>query len=185
MRRLAALFLVTLPLAVAGGCSGNPLGNAQVANVVDTVILGALVGTPISVPSAFAVAASAPVRTDQTANFDFVYNVEPDGRRVFIPLAALGFSGGTVAPGFQSTNDPFEAIDQAPLNGYNTLDTVALAVGQRYIVRGRVTCTTLGVPTYAKLEILAFDDADRQVTFQVLADRNCGFRSLLPGIPDN
>ena len=44
-------------------------------------------------------------------------------------------------------------------------------------------CPTLGVPLYGKLEILSFQDST--VTFQVLANQNCGFKDLLPGLPAN
>jgi hypothetical protein len=46
-----------------------------------------------------------------------------------------------------------------------------------------VTCT-IGVPKYAKLEILGLNEALRIVTFRVLSNDNCGFRSLEPGLPD-
>lgn len=184
MRRLFLLLLLP-PLASVGGCSGNPLGAPQFPNVVDTVILGALVGTPISVPSAYSISAGAAVRTDQTSQFDFAYNVDPAGRRVFLPAAVLGLTSTTAPPGFLPTSDAFDQIDRAPLNGYLTFDTIPIAVGDRFIVRGRVACSVLGVPLYAKLQVLSFDDADRQVTFQVLANRNCGFRSLRPGTPED
>ena len=53
-------------------------------------------------------------------------------------------------------------------------------MGQRWFVRSLVC--TIGVPEYAKLEILSF--ADSTVTFKVLANKNCGFKGLEPGIPD-
>ena len=58
-----------------------------------------------------------------------------------------------------------------------------IAVGERFIVRSRVVCTILGVPLYGKLEILAFQDST--VTFRMLVDENCGYKDLLPGLPDN
>jgi hypothetical protein len=58
-------------------------------------------------------------------------------------------------------------------------------VGQRWIVRSRVVCTSIGVPLYGKIEILAFDDTDRRITFRALANTNCGFRSLRPGLPED
>jgi hypothetical protein len=58
-------------------------------------------------------------------------------------------------------------------------------VNQVYLARSSVVCTTFGVPVYAKLHILSFDDADREITFEVLANRNCGFRNLQPGLPGN
>ena len=186
MRRLLFI-LMLLPIGLAGGaCNGNPLGNATLSNVVDTIVLGALVGTGFTVPSAFAIAGSAAIRTDQTSSFDFAYNVEPDGRHVFLPAAALGISNTTgLQPGMLLSDQTFDQINQAPLNGYTSLDTLTIAVNQVYVARSSVVCTTLGVPVYAKLRILSFDDADREVTFEVLANRNCGFRDLAPGLPGN
>jgi hypothetical protein len=51
-------------------------------------------------------------------------------------------------------------------------------------VRSRVTCT-IGVPKYAKLEIVGFDDVARTVSFRILIDDNCGFRGLEPGLPNS
>jgi len=55
--------------------------------------------------------------------------------------------------------------------------------GDRLVVRSRVICTGLGVPLYGKIQILSFQDST--VTFQVLADKNCGYKDLLPGLPAN
>jgi hypothetical protein len=182
-----AVLLLALPLALTTGCGGSGLGNAAVENTIDTVLVGALVGTPISVPSGYGInpGVAGPVRTDQTAQFDFAYNILPDGRRVLLPRAALGLVGGSAEPGLQSSEDSFDAIDEAPLNGYLTFDTIPIAVGERYVVRSRIACTSIGVPLYAKIEILSFDDADRRLTFRALANTNCGFRSLRPGVPED
>jgi len=59
---------------------------------------------------------------------------------------------------------------------------VPVEVGERYLVRSRVVCGSLGVPLYAKLEILAFEDS--LVHLKVLANRNCGYKGLEPGFPD-
>jgi hypothetical protein len=57
-------------------------------------------------------------------------------------------------------------------------------VGERYYVRSRVVCTSLSVPQYGKLEVLGIDPAVRSITFRILNNNNCGYRSLQPGIPD-
>jgi hypothetical protein len=178
MRKSASLLLLALGL----GCDSNGLGNAAVENTIDTVLIGALVGTPISVPSGYGInpGTAGALRTDQTSAFDFAYNVLPDGRRVLLPRAALGLVSSTAEPGLQGTED-----DEAPLNGYLTTDTIEVAVGQRYLVRSRVACTSIGVPLYGKIQILSFDDADRRITFRALANTNCGFRSLQPGVPED
>jgi len=185
MPNLSRFFLLPL-LALAGACSDpNALGDPTVANVVDTVTLGALEGTAISTPSGFQIGAGA-VRTDQTVDFEFAYNVRklPDQsyQRVLVPRAALGISTSSADPGLQRRQESFEDITRAPSNGYVTDSAVPIDVGERYLVRSRVVCTSLGVPLYGKLQILSFQDST--VTLQVLADRNCGFKDLVPGLPD-
>src|SRR5688572_10332040 len=100
-------------LAVVVACDGNGLGNAAVENTVDTVMIGALVGTPISVPSAYGInpGIAGPIRTDQTSAFEFAYNILPDGRRVFLPRAALGLISNTAEPGVQPADDDFDDIE--------------------------------------------------------------------------
>ena len=51
------------------------------------------------------------------------------------------------------------------------------------MVRSRVVCGTLGVPLYAKIEIIGFED--RLVHLKTLANVNCGYKDLTPGVPDS
>jgi hypothetical protein len=173
-------------LAIATACDdSNGLPDATIANIERNETLYALVGTPVATPSGYALEGSRRVRTDLTADFDFAYNVEADGRPVFVPRAALGIDPETsVNPGFQVRNESFEAITLAPSNGYITDRVVPIAVGQRYVVRSRVTCN-IGVPRYAKLEVMSFDPDAKTVTFRVVTNDNCGFKGLELGLPDN
>lgn len=183
MRSVRVLFTL---LVTGTACSdSNGLPDATLPNVERTEMLYALVGTPVATPSAYALEGSRQVRTDLSVDFDFAYNVESDGRHVFVPRAALGIDPtANVNPGFQARGESFEAITVAPSNGYVTTQAVPIAVGDRYVVRGRITCT-IGVPKYAKLEVLAFNDVARTVDFRVLTDDNCGFKGLEPGLPDS
>jgi hypothetical protein len=183
---------VLVPLALAAACSdSNSLGDATEVNAVDTVTLGALEGTSISTPSGYRIstisASTGPVRTDQTVDFEFAYNVRrlDDGsfQRVLLPRGALGLSStDQVNPGLQRREESFDDITRAQSNGYVSDSAVPIQVGERYLVRSRVICG-IGVPLYGKLEILGFQDST--VTFQVLVDQNCGFKDLLPGLPAN
>jgi hypothetical protein len=178
---------VLVPLALAAACSdSNSLGDATEVNAVDTVTLGALEGTSISTPSGYRITTGA-VRTDQTVEFEFAYNVRrlDDGsyQRVLLPLAALGLtSANQVEPGLVRREESFNDISHAPSNGYVSDSAVPVQLGERYVVRSRVVCS-IGVPLYGKLEILSFQDST--VTFQVLTDQNCGFKGLLPGLPED
>ena len=182
-RRLSVL----LPLVLATACSdSNGVGDATEVNAVDTMTLGALEGTPISTPSGYRIGIG-PVRTDQSVQFEFAYNVRrlADGsfQRVLLPLAALGLTtANQVNPGLQPRQETFDQITRAQSNGYVSDSAVPIEVGERLLVRSRVVCD-IGVPLYGKMEILSFQDST--VTFRVLANQNCGFKDLLPGLPEN
>jgi hypothetical protein len=189
MPRFHALFVLP-PLVLAAACSdATSLSAPTQTNIVDTVTIGALEGTPITTPSGFSLGLgpAGPVRTDQSVEFEFAYNVrqlaDDTYQRVFIPRAALGISSGNADPGLQQRTESFDAITRAQSNGYVADSAVPVALGDRLLVRSRVVCTDLGVPIYGKLEILSFQDST--VTFQVLSDRNCGYKDLLPGLPAN
>jgi hypothetical protein len=41
----------------------------------------------------------------------------------------------------------------------------------------------IGVPRYAKIQIIGFED--NSLVLKRLRNVNCGYRELLPGLPDN
>ena len=178
------LILAAYGMLVVGCSDANDLPDAALENVERTDTLWALVGTPVSTPSGYSLEGARKVRTDLSVDFDFAYNIS-GAEHVFLPRAALGIdTASSVNPGFVLRNESFEAIETPPTDGYVTDEPVTIAVGQRYVVRSRITCVNLGVPKYAKMEILEFDDVDRIVVFRLLVNDNCGFRSLEPGLPD-
>src|SRR5450759_1749806 len=101
-------FLLAVAIAAAA-CSGNQLPPAQISNVVDTVTLGALDGSDLRLPAAFSVAEGLAVRTDQSANFDFVYNIDKAVRHFLLPLLLICLgSSGSADPGLQNLTTPFD-----------------------------------------------------------------------------
>jgi hypothetical protein len=174
-----------LALSAVAACSDNDnLPDPTDENFVDTVTVGSLTDTPITTASGFAVVVG-PVRTDLDPSFDFAYDIQGDpatGTSVLLPRAVLGIVSETSAePGLMRRDEAFDAIEAAPSNGYVTEEAVPIALGERYIVRSRVTCS-IGVPRYAKIEIIGLED--NSVILKVLANANCGYRGLEPGLPD-
>ena len=181
IRRLLPL----LALSAVAACSDNDnLPDPTDENVVDTVTVGSLTDTPITTASGFSVGGGA-IRTDLSPDFDFAYDIQGDpatGTSVILPRAALGIESGSAAePGVMLRSDAFDAIEVAPSNGYLTEEAVPVALGERYIVRSRVVCN-IGVPRYAKVEIIGLED--NSLVLKVLANTNCGYRGLEPGLPD-
>ena len=178
-------YLLLLPWAVVLACNdSNSLADPTDENAVEENTIGSLTDTPITVESGFSINAGQ-VRTDQTGEFDFAFDIEGEaatGQPVLLPRAALGIKSTTSAdPGLQQSDEAFDSIDVAPSNGYVTDEKVPIAAGDVLLVRSRVICS-IGVPLYAKIQIL--DIADGLLHFKVLADQNCGYRGLKPGFPD-
>ena len=180
--RLPALVVAALALAACGDL--NDLSDAQIANVVDTTTIAALTGTPIAQASAFSVSSGQAIRTDLSIEFDFAFD-QYDSGPVFLPRAALQINEGSgLQPGLAPSEEQFAELDEAPVEGFLTRDTIAVAVGQVFAARSRVVCGGLGVPLYGKLRILSLDAVARTVTFEFLVNENCGYVGLEPGIPE-
>ncbi|HET7601481.1 MAG TPA: hypothetical protein VFK36_00600 [Gemmatimonadales bacterium] len=180
--RVSTLCLAGVALLCACG-DPNALPDPQIENVVDTISISALTGTAIQLPSALSVAGPRGVRTDLSADFDVAFDIRGEVP-VFIPRAGLNFPASGLQPGLLRSKKAFAEIEQGETNGYTTRDTVQLAVGDVFVARSRVVCSALAVPLYGKLRVLELDAAARTVTFEILADQNCGYVGLKPGLPD-
>jgi hypothetical protein len=189
MRSIAKFPLALAALALASqtlSC-GDPLSLRPPVfpNVVDTVALYAVTGTPIARPSGYVISIRSTVRLDFFPTFDFAYHIDESGKRAFLPYDLITGSGRSSGnPGLQPTETPFEAIDVAQQLGYIVRDTVEVIPGQVYYARSELPqgCA-FGTPYYAKLQVLAVDDSARTVRFQILNNINCGYRGLTIGLP--
>src|SRR3989442_12623220 len=82
---LGALAALTA-LAACGTTTGLP--PAHIVNVVDTVSLYALDGTPLTAPSAYDVELLLAVRTDVTTPYDFIFNIDTAVRALRLPTSS-------------------------------------------------------------------------------------------------
>lgn len=181
------------PLAVLGpvlaAACGDPfaLPRARFENVVDTVSLYALSGTPPRTPSGYFIGRDpAPppttVLTQDGTGFDFAVDLDSAYRPVLLPTGALRVGRGS---GVQLTTLPFDSIAMPPGGAFQLDSGVTVDVGGRAVVHSRQELCTYQIPAvyYAKLQILAVDTATRRIDFQILVNNNCGYRGLEPGIP--
>lgn len=174
--------LAVLGLVACG--DPNQLPPASFENRVDTLTVYALSGTAVWRPSGYAATEFRVVRLDQTNTADFAFDIRGT-QPVLLPAKAVGQAGsGSLNPGLLHTPLAFDSITYAENSGYNSVDTVHVAIGRSFYLRARaVSSCYLGTPTYAKLEVLAIDDQARSMTFQVLVNANCGYKGLEPGVP--
>jgi hypothetical protein len=181
-RTFSALAVVVL----AAACSNpNALPIAQFTNVVDTTTLYALTGTSIGLPSGYDGVAGVAARTDLNIGFDFAIDIDTTGQLVLYPIGVLGL---TKDAGILMQSLEFDAVSSAPLDGYVQDSTVVAAPGSVFVLKSRVStslCTAGALPRYGKFHVLGVDAQARSATFEVLMDLNCGYRDLVPGIPEH
>ena len=184
--RCRTLLLAPVAAALMVAC-GDPYGLARptVENVVDTITLGALRSTGVSVPSAYSLSNSVPVRTDLSSNYDFAYDIDPTLGPVLLPAQLTGvYFASATNPGILRTTTPFDSIKIAPSNGYKVDQPFTVDSGDSFIARSLIRCGN-GVPEYGKLQILAVDSVAHTVKFKIMVNNNCGYRGLQPGLPGN
>lgn len=183
--------LLPLLCVVIVACN-DPFGDLpppNFENVVDTVHLYALSGTPITAPSGYNISLKQPIRTDQAnenLTFDFAFDIDPDGNALLLPTGALHLGSSS---GVQLSTEPFESITVAPTTNYQRDSSVVVDSGSVAIVHSRPqSCGNLTTAAlFAKLRVLKIDqsaDPDgRRIDFEILVDRNCGYRGLETGLP--
>lgn len=160
------------------------MGRAAFLNAVDTVSLYALRDTPIATPSAYAIQLRGPVRTDRGVAFDFAFDIDTLNRPVLLPTGALHL--GRLS-GIQVSSVAFDSILIAPGGKYELDSAVVVDVGSVVVIHSRPSdcgiSLTASYVFYSKLHVLKIDPVNRRIDFEILVDRNCGFRGLEPGEP--
>jgi hypothetical protein len=180
-----SIALLALAFAAAAAACDNPfaLPPAALPPTEFTLTLYAITGTPLVYPSALNLMTDppAPVRTDRTSNLDFAFDVVVDSlgdtTAVLLPRGALGlYRDG----GLQLTRTPYDSITFAPNSGYDVGTPVTVGVGSVVLASSRSQTCNIGYvyPLYAKMAVTALDLTARSITFKMLIDSNCGYRSL-------
>ena len=186
--RFTACITAAAGLALFAACkSPQDLPNAQVPNVVETVTLYALNGTPPGTPSAYALigpGGGGPtiVHTELSVAFDFAFTI--DSEPALLPSGV--FPGLQRNSGLQKSNAAsFEAVTTAPTDGYVIDKRLAVTEGTIVLVRSKTQICADGTnhSLFGKLHVLAIDLTARTLQFEVLVDQNCGYLSLAPGLP--
>lgn len=152
------------------------------------MVVYALRGTVIDLPSGYDVVIREPARTDRADPFDFAFDIDADGAALVYPRGALGL---TRQSGVLLSEDAFGEIDEAPLEDYGLEAAVAVEEGTVFVIRSRaetggiVSCPFFvgALPRYGKFRVLAVDPTERSLTLEALVNVNCGYRGLQPGIP--
>lgn len=180
MRAIAAVLWVLLVFAAAGcddpfAASLGPVPEQPVEALVADFASSELREAP-----AFDFVNQASVRTDVTAEWDFLYRVEPDGSPVMVPRGVI-IEGETQA-GVQVVSESFTGLEQAPAGDYTVDAPVEVAEGDVVAVRTRQDPSlSLQCRRYVKMEIQDVDMDVGVLRFRYLRNPNCEQRILIPG----
>lgn len=181
--------LVLLGMMAAVACTDQSPFRAQFPNTLTSGYAYAMNGTNPALPSAVSVLRASVRPIDASFQFDFAFDMDDAGlvtvhsvRRVanqFASVSRVGFR-------LDSTT-AFEAIAEAPVAGYAYDTSMRLLPSNTLLVdvlepncQGR---SFLGFNIRAKVKIDSVDAGSRIVYFRMLPNVNCGFRSLLEGLP--
>jgi hypothetical protein len=187
------LLLPVLVVALAACGTDAQLPPAGRAVTQQQITLYALTGTSVLTPSAYSMSLELEVRTDQTSDFDFAFDIGIDSVlgvgttgdtvAVLMPRGALGL---TADGGLQRSTLDFDSIVAAPLNGYERLNPLVVTQGSVLIAASRLLQCTYQIirpRAMAKLVVDQLDLVQRRAVIRLVIDPNCGYLSLQPGIP--
>ncbi|WP_419859794.1 hypothetical protein [Candidatus Palauibacter sp.] len=123
-------------------------------------------------PPAFDIVLAVPARVDQTLNWDFLFQIR-DGAPELVPFSAVADS--VTDSGLQLTGERFDAVLEAPEDGYTLNAPLVVQPGDVLIARSRVDPNNfLACSRYAKLQVLSIDPEEGTITFRHLVNPNCG-----------
>lgn len=185
LRRVAFTAAV---LVAAAACKDFTSVDASFANVTDSNSLYAINGSPPGAATAISLFAGGMVRADQGFGFDIAFDIDANGNALIIPSRALATSySNPSSVGLQSIGGGFEALTEAPKDGYR-VDTVLVALKGAVVAiesHDVNTCSFAikGNSFFSKLVVTDIDAAKRKIDVTVTVNRNCGFRSFAAGIP--
>lgn len=185
--------LTTFGIAALAGCSSDSpfLQPATVENEARQATVYAISGTAPSLPAAYQMSQERFVRPsvlfDGSLNFELAFDIDAQGKVLLMPARTVVPQPPASAPvvGLLKLTAVFDQLTFAPDKGYKR-DTIAVASrGETWLVQLVNAGCIYGEPFYAKISIDEINLVDRSISVRALTNRNCGYRSLVSGLPTN
>lgn len=173
---------------LCAGCGALSAPKAQFPNTATDITVYALNGAPAATPAGIDFLSGAPVQVDNNLQFNVALDIDSAGRIVVYPArkVANGLAGVT-SIGLQRIDAPYDDYNSAVKKGYTPDSTLVVAVGETvgFNVYDTSTCTvySLGSSYYGKFVVDSVNPAVRALYVRLVSDPNCGYVSLVPGIP--
>ena len=191
LRARRGLLVLTLAgLAGIAACEDPFTPQAAGPNIDQSFELWALTGTPVSYPSAVVVASSFgpfALRLDASGSFDLAFDIDTTGRLVVYPVSSIVAPvSGTREVQFLRGVGPYNTIVEAPRTGWTSDTVLVVNEGQTFLVKVTTLVCQYDIrqQVYAKFAVDSILVADRRIKLSARINPNCGFRSLLSGVPE-
>jgi hypothetical protein len=186
--RCRALLVAGAATAVFSGCDDPTAIDAQFNNLERRGIVYAMNGTPISLPAAVAIRSGLAVAVDANFAFDIAFDLDSTGAVKVLTQARVASQLVSVhRVGLHVSDLPFAEVLSAPNSGFTYDSLTTLPMGKTLVVDViEGSCgfgSFLGPNIYAKITIDSVVPATRAIYMHVMANPNCGFRSLIAGKP--
>jgi len=187
--RILALLVAVGAVVALDGCGDPTAIQAQTDNIDTVRTVYAINGTSSSLPSGLIVRLALPVRMDPGFSFDLAFDLNTAGDVVVYTQRAIASQlvGGRRV-GLQPTTQSFAEATVAPTSGYVYDSLLTVPVGQTVFVDAidGTNCSSfslLGQNIRAKMVIDSVHAVSRAIFLHILSNTNCGFKSLVPGLP--
>jgi hypothetical protein len=188
--RLRAILAIAI-LVGSAACGDPTRPRADIAVVSDTVELFALNGSLLSAPIGFSILGGSLAPLDFRFAFDVAVDLDDQGRILLYPVRLVANNlARTSLVGIQRVERTYEELTLAPQGGYRGDSVTVLQVGQvaaveyTSILSGEpCTFALAGRHLYGKFVVDSIDRAARKLYSRLTTNPNCGFRSLVPGVP--
>jgi hypothetical protein len=190
---LVTLLRRTLVLATAAAvivlvaCDDPFAPSADTPTLDASIEVWALTGSPSNYPTVMLVPQRISVRPDAAASFDLGFDIDSVGRLLVLPVSNVvtNVTFGDRRVGIIRTSDIYNTITEAPRDGWIFDSTLAVNVGQVFIVRVQTQFCEGRIQNeiYAKYQVDSVLPAERRIRLSGRVNPNCGFRSFLSGIP--
>ncbi len=173
---------------LSAGCGALSAPKAQFPNTATDIIVYALNGAPASTPAGIDFLSGAPVAVDNNLRFNVALDIDSAGAIVVYPARKVANGlANVIRIGLQKLPTPYDNYTTATKNGYTPDSTLVVPVGTTVAINvyNTSTCTaySLGTSYYGKFVVDSINPSLRAMYVRLVADPNCGYVSLVPGIP--
>jgi hypothetical protein len=184
IRALGALCLAVLSVTACD----DPFEQVASRPTVNVVLESwALTGAPPAYPTALVVPLYSMIRADAAATFDIAFDIDADGRLMVLPVSkVVSAVGGDRTIGIMRGTGTYSSIVEAPRTGWVYDSIMTVNPGATFLVRVQTLYCQFDFrqDIYAKFYVDSVIPEERRIRLLGRVNPNCGYRSLLEGIPE-